>query len=81
MLVIEPEKEIAEWRENIEKSKAFTYADRESKCVFGTITSLFDNLHIHSLTIDALGVLQKDSVTTIPMEREARFGNFPWWRP
>jgi len=77
LLLIEPEKFIAEWREGIKKAKTYAHTDRGSECVFGTLTSLFDNLHIYSLTIDGLGVVQEDSVTTIQMEREARLGKGP----
>lgn len=77
LLQIDPEKFIAEWRDRIEKAKHFAHTDRGSECLFGTVVSLFDNLHIHLLKIDVLGVVQKDSVTTISMEREERLGKGP----
>ncbi len=69
-LEIEPEKFIAQWRDAIEMAKT----DHAGICVLGTVTSMFDNLYIHSMTPDALGVEWKDSVTTIPTEREVRLG-------
>ena len=74
LLVIEPEKVIEEWREGINKSKANKLNDQGPLCLYGTLTSLFDSLHIHSMKCDALGVNWTDKVTVIPTDREKRLG-------
>lgn len=74
LLDIEPEEIIEEWRREIDADKAGKNTDRASRCLFGTITSLFDSLHIHSITLDVRGRDKRDDVTVIPMNRKARLG-------
>lgn len=70
---IEPETVIEEWRANIELSKTFKDPDDAHRCFYGTITSLFDSVNIHSGTWDPPGFhLVRDDVTTIDTERHQR---------
>lgn len=75
LLVIEPEKVIAEWRSGIEKAKRYEPDDKGSACLYGTVTSLFDGLHIHSMKSDAVGRNWTDDVTVIPTDRKERLGD------
>ena len=43
-------------------------------CLYGTLTSVFDSLHIHTFDMDALGNVLKDNVTAIETERKKRLG-------
>jgi len=74
-LVIEPEKIIQEWRRGIESDIANKLKDPADVCLYGTLTSMFDALHIHSMKADALGAKWTDTVTVIAIEREKRLGN------
>jgi hypothetical protein len=74
LLVIEPEKIIEEWRKGIELAKEYKHTDQAGICLYGTLTSLFDSLHIHSMESNVLGVKWKDNVTVIPTDREKRLG-------
>ena len=74
LLVIEPEKVIAEWRRGIETAKNYASVDDADKCLYGTVASMFDGLHIHSMESDALGQNWTDDVTVIPTERKERIG-------
>lgn len=74
-LVVEPEKVIEEWRQGIELDKVHKQTDPAGICLYGTITSLFDSLHIHSMESDALGKKWTDKVTIINTDREKRLGN------
>ena len=74
LLVIEPEKIIEEWRRGIELSKQYKHTDPASKCLYGTLTSLFDSLHIHSMKSDTFGKNWTEEVTAIPTDREQRLG-------
>lgn len=74
LMVVEPEKIIEEWRNGIELSKQYKHTDPESKCLYGTLTSLFDSLHIHSMQSDVFGKNWTDKVTVIPTDREKRLG-------
>ena len=72
--MIEPEKVIEEWRQGIELDKERKHTDPVNICLYGTITSLFDSLHIHSMESDALGRNWTDKVTVIHTDREKRLG-------
>lgn len=74
-LVIEPEKVIEEWRKGIELDNAHKLRDSADICLYGTLTSMFDALHIHSMKADALGTKWTDSVTIIPTDREKILGS------
>lgn len=75
LVVVEPEKVIDEWRRGIELDKQLKYEHPADKCMYGTLTSMFDSLHIHSMKSDALGKNWSDSVTVISTDREKRLGN------
>lgn len=72
-LVVDAEKIIAEWRRGIDRANANTLEDKTEKCLYETITSLFDSLHIHSMTADIPGQNWTDHVTVIDTDRKARF--------
>jgi hypothetical protein len=73
-LALEPEKVIAEWRKGIEKAKEPEPKDSADTCLYGTLISMFDSLHIHSMERDALGEWVDDT-TVIPTERQERLGD------
>lgn len=72
---LEPEEFIAEWREGIETAKRFEHDDDPDTCLYGSATSMFDSLHIHSMESDSLGQNWTDEVTVIPTERKERLGD------
>lgn len=74
LLVAEPEKIIDEWRKGIELSKQFKDQDPVNKCLYGTLTSLFDNLHIHTMESDVFGKNWTEKITVIPTDREKILG-------
>lgn len=75
LLVIESEKIIGSWRDGIEKAKRYEHKNEKEVCLYGTVTSMFDSMHIHSMTADALGVKWTDDVTVIDTERKGRLKN------
>ena len=75
LLVIEPEEIIEGWRKGIGLAKEFKHTDQADICLYGTLTSMFDSLYIHSMKADALGVDWTDTVTTISTDREKRLGD------
>lgn len=70
---VDAEKIIAEWRRGIEKAKTNTLEDKADKCLYETISNLFDSVHIHSMTADIFGKNWTDHVTVIDTDRKARF--------
>ena len=74
LLVVEPEQIIEEWRHGIEISKEYKHDDPASKCLYGSLTSLFDSLHIHSKESDVFGKNWTEKITVIPTDREQRLG-------
>jgi hypothetical protein len=74
LMVIEPQEIITAWKRGIEASKTLTKQDAAEQCLYGTVTSMFDNMHIHSMTADALGRNWRDDVTIIPTDRQSRLG-------
>ena len=75
LLMIEPEKIIGEWRKGIETAKRYEHDNDADTCLYGTLTSMFDSFHIHSLESDALGRKWTDETTVIPTERKERLGD------
>ena len=75
LLMIEPEQIIGEWRNGVETAKRHEHDNDADTCLYGTITSMFDSLHIHSMESDSLGQQWKDEVTVIPTERKERLGD------
>ena len=74
LFVVEPERFIENWRAGIELAKIHGHKDPDLTCKFGTVTSLFDSLHIHSTTSDPLGKEWDDDVTVLMTDREKRLG-------
>ena len=74
LLVIDPEVFIDEWKKGIDLFKEFKHTNPTDICLYGTLTSLFDSLHIHSMEPDALGIMWKDTVTVIQTDREKKLG-------
>ncbi|MDY7035949.1 MAG: hypothetical protein SV375_07280 [Thermodesulfobacteriota bacterium] len=74
LMVVEPEKIIEEWKNGIELSKQYKHTDPATKCFYGTLTSLFDSLHIHSMESNAFGKNWTGKVTVILTDREERLG-------
>jgi hypothetical protein len=70
--MIEPEKIIDEWKRRIELAKEYKHSRSADICLSGTITSIFDNLHIHAMELDALAVKWTDNITVIPSDRAKR---------
>ena len=75
LLVVEPEELISEWRRGIEAAKTYSHKDPSETCLYGTLANMFDSLHIHSMTPDALGINWTDDVTVIRTDRETRLGD------
>jgi len=73
--MIEPEKIIDEWKRGIELAKEHKHSHSADICLYGTIMSIFDNLHIHAMESDALGVKWSDNITVIPTDRAKRLEN------
>src|SRR2546425_3102425 len=73
---VDAEKVIAEWRHGIENAKTNTLKIKADKCLYETISNLFDTMHIHSMTSDAFGAKWTDKVTVIDTDRKARFGKY-----
>ena len=73
--MIEPEKIIGEWRKGIEIAKRYEHDTDADACLYGTLTSMFDSFHIHSMESDALGRKWTDEVTVIPTGRKERVGD------
>lgn len=74
-LMIEPELIIGEWRKGIEIDLANEANDPVNICLYGTLVSMFDSLHIHSMQADSLGIKWTDTVTVISTRREQRLGS------
>ena len=75
LLVVEPEKIIGGWRRGIEADRRGQHEDTADVCLYGTLTSMFDSLHIHSMESDFLGRDWTDDVTVIPTGRKERLGD------
>ena len=75
LLAVDPEEIIEGWRKGIESAKEYKHTDKGAICVFGTVTSLFESLHIHSMTSDALGMNWTDDITVINTGLEERLGD------
>jgi hypothetical protein len=74
LMEVEPQEIIEAWKRGIDASKTLAKQDPRDACLYGTVTSLFENMHIHSMTSDALGRNWKHEITTIPTERAVRLG-------
>jgi hypothetical protein len=74
-LEVEAKQTIDEWRNGIDADKAGKLRKQPERCIFGTLTSMFDSLHIHSMTSDSIGSNWTDSVTVVRTDREKRLGD------
>jgi hypothetical protein len=72
LMTTDSEEIISQWRRGIELAKGYKHTNPADKCLYGTLTSLFDRLVIHSMESAALGVKWKDNQTIIPTEREKK---------
>lgn len=75
LMEIEPEEMISQWRNGIEAAKNFQNEDAASTCLYGTVTSMFDSLSIHSMTPDDLGISWTDSLTVFSTDRKERLSD------
>jgi hypothetical protein len=74
LMGIEADEEVSMWKEKINLAKEFKSIDKGDTCLFGTVTSMFDSLTIHSMEYDGLGINWKDNVTNIDTERNKFIG-------
>lgn len=74
LLIVEPETIISEWKEGINLAKQYKQKDSAGRCLYGTLTRMFDSLHIHSMEDEDGWGNWKDEVTIIPTDREAKLG-------
>jgi len=75
LMEIDQEEVISGWREGIERGKKGDHPDAADLCLYGTVTSMFDSLTIHSKHWDPMGfkVVSEDK-TDFDMERKRRIG-------
>jgi hypothetical protein len=73
--VVDPGLLISEWRNGIELDLEGKHKDPADVCFYGTLTSMFDNLYIHSMVPSAVGSKRTDTVTAISTQREQRLGD------
>ena len=74
LMMINPDSVINEWRIGIDLSNSFSHDDFASKCLYGTLTSLFDTLYIHTMDSNVFGKDWKDEITIIPTKRDSILG-------
>lgn len=68
--IIEPEELIGEWRDGIRQATRFMIKDPAKQCIYGTLVKHYNNLVIHSLKSDGLGMNWTDTETVITTHRE-----------
>ena len=73
---VDPNEFIDEWRRGIALGWESNSRDKGEVCLFGTLTSMFDDVRVHTITPSAIGVLpdDPDEVTILSTEREKRLG-------
>lgn len=71
-LAIEPRAFIDQWRDDIERSVRFEHENPDDACFYGTVQSMFDNVHIHSKEADSSASNGIDKVTVIDTGRRQR---------
>lgn len=71
-LEIEPDEVIGAWRKGIDTAKRYEHENGADACLYGTLTSMFDSLQIHSMELESLGLAWTDDVTIIPTDRKER---------
>ncbi|MGH7180547.1 MAG: hypothetical protein ACREJN_01065 [Nitrospiraceae bacterium] len=73
---VKPEEIIDGWKTNIQKAKDNDLKGQADKCLFDTVANYFDEMKIHSMQSDALGIKWTDHLTEIPTDRQARFKTY-----
>lgn len=76
LMAIDPEVVISEWRQGIDRVKRHKSRNKDEYCLYGTTTSLFDHLFIHSWELDQEGEkLIARKITKINTDRQQRLKN------
>jgi hypothetical protein len=76
LMEIAPDSQIAGWRRGITRSMAGKELDDADRCLFGSTTSLFDTVIIHTGIWDPAGFrLLKDSIIAISTDRQRRLSD------
>jgi hypothetical protein len=73
LFMIEPEEIISEWSEKLELAKRYMLDDEYERCIYGTLTRVFNELHIHSEEYLFNKVISSD-ITILYTDREATQG-------
>lgn len=66
ILNIKPESMIKKWKTGIESSLENQHTNSTDICLYGTVTRLFESLHIHTRQVDKMGKVLQEEVTIIP---------------
>jgi hypothetical protein len=76
LMEIDQEEVIAEWRKGIQRDNAGQLTDSADQCLYGTVTSMFDSVTIHSKHWDSMGfnVVSEDK-TVLDTDRKKRIKN------
>lgn len=76
LMEIEKEEVIEAWRNGIKRDLAGQLSDPADVCLYGTVTSMFDSMTIHSKEWDSMGLkVVSDDTTVIETERKKRLKN------
>lgn len=62
LMDLEHEVFIQEWREGIRRAEAYETTDDEDRCLYGSVTSLFDQLVIHTADHDGIQWVNEEEV-------------------
>lgn len=74
LIMVPPEEFISDWRKGIATEISGKHADPADACLYGTVASAFDSLHVHTLKLDGLGNVRSEEVEVMHMDRERRIG-------
>lgn len=76
LVVVDKKEVISEWQDGVQRSIEGQSTDPADKCLYGTVTSMFDSVTIHSKEFDSLGsqVVSEDT-TVIETKRQERLSN------
>lgn len=73
LMEVDQDEVISGWRDGIEKDKAGQHKDTADQCLYGTASSMFDSVTIHSKHWDSMGMkVVSEDITTIDTERNKR---------
>lgn len=76
LMEVDEEEAINSWRSGIQKHNAFKLSDPADKCLFGTVTGIFDSVIIHSKKWDGLGLkIVSEEKAVIETELRKRIKN------